>query len=154
MRAVVQRVVHASVTVDGEVVGAIGPGLLVLLGVGRDDDTDTARALAAKIHTLRILRGERSLGDGPAEGDDEAGSGATPLPAVLAVSQFTLLADTRKGRRPSWSAAAPGDIARPVFEQFVRELRERGTPVETGVFGADMRVELANDGPVTLVLDA
>ena len=141
MRAVVQRVSRASVTVDGEVVGAIGEGLLVLLGVTHDDTAEQAVALARKIHTLRILRGER----GVAEVD---GAG------VLVVSQFTLYADTRKGRRPSWSAAAPGPVAEPIVERFAAELRSLGAPVATGRFGADMAVELVNDGPVTILLES
>lgn len=140
MRAVVQRVTRASVSVAGRVVGEIGPGLLVLVGVTHTDDTATAGRLAGKIHGLRILRDERSLAD---EADT----------AALVVSQFTLYADTRKGRRPSWSAAAPGDQAEPLVEAVVRRLRELGTRVETGEFGADMAVALINDGPVTVLLD-
>ena len=141
MRALVQRVERASVRVDGEVVGAIGTGLLVLVGVTHADDASDAVRLARKVHTLRILRDERSIADSP-----EAG--------VLVVSQFTLYADTRKGRRPSWSAAAPGPVAEPLVSVFAAELRELGVAVETGIFGADMRVELVNDGPVTLLLES
>ena len=141
MRAVVQRVSRASVRVDGEVVGAIGEGLLVLLGVAHDDTAGQAVTLARKIHTLRILRGERGVAD-----VDGAG--------VLVVSQFTLYADTRKGRRPSWSAAAPGPVAEPIVERFAAELRSLGAPVATGRFGADMAVELVNDGPVTVLLES
>lgn len=140
MRAVVQRVSSASVTVDGAVVGEIGPGLLVLVGVTHDDGPDQVRTLARKVHELRILPGERSAQDVGA-----------PL---LVVSQFTLYADTRKGRRPSWNAAAPGPVAEPLVEAFVAELRRRGATVHTGVFGAHMQVALVNDGPVTLILDA
>ena len=140
MRAVVQRVARASVSVDGEVVGAVDrPGLVVLVGVTHDDTAEQARALAAKIAGLRILRGERSALDEAAP--------------VLVVSQFTLYADTRKGRRPSWSAAAPGPVAEPLVEEFAAALRDLGLEVATGRFGADMAVELVNDGPVTLVLD-
>jgi D-aminoacyl-tRNA deacylase len=139
VRALVQRVRHASVTVDGAVVGAIGPGLLVLVGVTHSDTPDQVQSLARKVHELRILRDERSVADGDAE--------------ILVVSQFTLYADTRKGRRPSWSAAAPGPVAQPLVELFVETLRTRGAPVATGIFGADMQVELLNDGPTTVLLE-
>ena len=139
MRAVVQRVTSASVTVEDRVVGSIGPGLLVLLGVTHDDGPAQVEAMARKLHELRVLRGEQSC----------ASAGA-PL---LVVSQFTLYGDTRKGRRPSWSEAAPGPVAQPVVEDVVAALRQRGAQVETGVFGADMAVALVNDGPVTLVLE-
>lgn len=128
-------------TVDGEVVGAIDkPGLLVLLGVTHSDEAGMADKLAAKIWGLRILDGEQSCSD----------LGA-PL---LVVSQFTLYADTRKGRRPSWSEAAPGEVAEPLVSSFCEALRKLGAHVETGSFGAHMDVSLVNDGPVTLVLDA
>jgi len=141
MRALLQRVERAAVRVEARTVGEIGVGLLVLLGVTHDDSPTDAAVLAAKVHTLRILRDERSLAD-------------TPGAAALVVSQFTLYADTRKGRRPSWSAAAPGPVAAPLVTAFCNELRVRGVPVETGVFGADMQVELINDGPVTLLLES
>lgn len=141
MRALLQRVERAAVSVEARTVGEIGVGLLVLVGVTHDDSPVDAAALAAKVHTLRILRDERSLAD-------------TPGAAALVVSQFTLYADTRKGRRPSWSAAAPGPVAAPLVTAFCNELRVRGVPVETGVFGADMQVELINDGPVTLLLES
>ena len=139
MRAVVQRVASASVTVDGSVVGAIGAGLLVLVGVTHSDDAGTAATLARKVHELRILDGEKSAA--------EVGA---PL---LVVSQFTLYADTRKGRRPTWQAAAPGPVASPLVDAVVAALRERGAHVETGVFGATMQVALVNDGPVTIIVD-
>ena len=140
MRAVLQRVTTASVTVGGEVVGSIDrPGLLALVGVTHDDGPSQAAALAGKIADLRILRDERSVLD----------EGAP----VLVVSQFTLYADTRKGRRPSWGAAAPGPVAEPLVEAVVAALRERGIEVATGRFGAMMEVSLVNDGPVTLVLE-
>ena len=140
MRAVVQRVSEASVVVDGEVVGDLaGPGLVVLLGVTHDDTPEQADALAAKIWRLRILRDERSAAD---EG--------APL---LVISQFTLYADIRKGRRPSWSAAAPGPVAEPLYDDFCASLEGAGARVERGRFGADMRVRLVNDGPVTLILE-
>jgi D-aminoacyl-tRNA deacylase len=140
VRAVVQRVSNASVEVDGNTVGAIGTGLLVLVGVTHRDGPTEARALARKVHGLRILRDERSLAD-------------TPDAAALTVSQFTVYGDARKGRRPTWAAAAPGPVAEPLVEEFVRALCDLGTSVETGIFGADMRVHLTNDGPVTLVLE-
>ena len=140
MRAVVQRVRQADVSVDGEAVGAItGPGLLVLLGVTHTDTAAVADRLAEKTWQLRILEGERSCADAGA-----------PL---LVVSQFTLYADTRKGRRPSWSAAAPGPVSEPLVEAYVAALRRRGAQVETGRFGAHMQVTLVNDGPVTLILE-
>jgi D-tyrosyl-tRNA(Tyr) deacylase len=140
VRAVVQRVTRASVEVDGETVGAIGTGLLVLIGVTHQDGPSQAQALARKIHGLRILRDERSIAD-------------TPDAAALVVSQFTLYGDARKGRRPTWAAAAPGAVAEPLVDAVVAALRELGAPVETGIFGADMRVHLTNDGPITLVLE-
>jgi D-tyrosyl-tRNA(Tyr) deacylase len=139
MRAVIQRVGSASVAVDGSVVGEIGPGLLVLVGVKVDDTIDQAHALASKVYTLRILDGERSAQDL-----------AAPL---LVISQFTLYADTRKGRRPSWNAAAPGPVAEPLVDAVVAHLRHLGASVATGVFGAQMQVSLVNDGPVTLIVD-
>ena len=144
MRAVVQRVSEASVTVDGEVVGAIGPGLCVLVGVTHDDGVDTARRLAAKLWHLRVL-------------DDDAGvmnrSVAEAGGQLLVVSQFTLYGDTRRGRRPSWVAAARPEQAEPLVDAVVEELRGLGADVATGRFRADMRVALVNDGPVTLVVE-
>ncbi|MET8336749.1 D-aminoacyl-tRNA deacylase [Streptosporangium canum] len=140
MRAVVQRVSSASVTVDGTTVGAIDePGLLVLVGVTHTDTPAEAARLAAKLWGLRILSGEKSCSD----------IGA-PL---LVVSQFTLYGDARKGRRPTWQAAAPGPVAEPLVEAVCAELRGLGAHVETGVFGADMKVGLTNDGPITLILE-
>jgi D-aminoacyl-tRNA deacylase len=141
MRLVVQRVTSAQVEVDGDVVGAIDrPGLVILAGVTHDDQPAAAERLAEKVWTLRILHGERSCQEESAP--------------ILVVSQFTLYADTRKGRRPSWSAAAPRAVSEPLIEAFVSSLRLRGAEVRTGVFGADMRVSLTNDGPVTLILDS
>ncbi len=140
MRAVVQRVSRASVRVDGAEVGAIGVGLLALVGVTHSDTPAQAAALARKLHGLRILRDERSVA-----GEPDA--------AVLVVSQFTLYGDARKGRRPTWAAAAPGPVAEPLIEHLVRALRELGAPVETGEFGADMQVESINDGPVTVLIE-
>jgi D-aminoacyl-tRNA deacylase len=140
MRAVVQRVSAASVTVDGRITGSLDrPGLVVLLGVTHDDTESKAAALARKIWELRILRDERSASDVGA-----------PL---LVVSQFTLYADLRKGRRPSWSAAAPGELSEPLYEAFCAGLRGLGAEVATGVFGAHMDVSLTNDGPVTILLE-
>jgi D-tyrosyl-tRNA(Tyr) deacylase len=144
VRAVVQRVSEASVTVDGEVVGTCGRGLLILLGVAPGDDAATAGRLAEKIARLRIFenqdgRFDRSLLD--IEGE------------ALVVSQFTLLADTGKGNRPSFTDAAPPDIAAPLVDHFATKLAELGVPTATGCFGARMAVALTNDGPVTLVID-
>jgi D-tyrosyl-tRNA(Tyr) deacylase len=140
VRAVVQRVTQASVAVDGQVVGAVHePGLVVLVGITHDDTPDKAAKLAAKLWGLRILDGEKSCSDV-----------AAPL---LVISQFTLYGDTRKGRRPTWQAAAPGPVAEPLVDAVVTALRELGAHVETGIFGADMKVSLVNDGPVTIILE-
>ena len=140
VRAVAARVAEASVRVDGAVVGAIaGPGLLVLLGVHRDDTAAAAPVMARKLHELRILDGERSCA--------ELGA---PL---LVVSQFTLYGDTRKGRRPTWQAAAPPAVAEPLVDAVVAELRARGATVATGVFGAEMAVASVNDGPFTVLVE-
>ena len=140
MRAVVQRVSQASVAVAGSMAGAIAePGLLVLVGVTHDDTSSEAAKLAAKLWGLRILRGEKSCSDLSA-----------PL---LVISQFTLYADLAKGRRPSWSAAAPGPIAEPLVDAVVQALRDLGARVETGLFGAEMQVSLVNDGPVTVIVE-
>jgi len=141
VRAVLQRVTSARVVVAGEVVAAIDePGLLVLVGVAVGDGPEQVAWIARKVAELRILRGEESAVDVGAP--------------VLVVSQFTLYADIRKGRRPSWNAAAPGPVAEPLVTAVADALRERGLEVVTGRFGADMAVELVNDGPVTLVLDS
>lgn len=146
MRAVIQRVERASVAVDAEVVGAIGPGLVALVGVTQSDTLAVARKMAAKIAGLRVF-------DDPdgrmGVSVDEIGAGR----AVLVVSQFTLYGDTSRGRRPGWSAAAPGDVAEPLVDEVVAELRRLGVSVATGRFGADMSVELVNDGPVTLIVE-
>ncbi len=140
MRAVVQRVDGAKVVVDGETVGEIeGEGLCALVGVGHDDTPEQAAKLARKLWGLRILSGERSC--------SEAGA---PL---LVVSQFTLLGDARKGRRPTWQAAAPGEVAEPLVDEVCARLRDLGAEVATGRFGAAMRVSLTNDGPFTVLLD-
>ncbi|WBB81788.1 D-aminoacyl-tRNA deacylase [Micromonospora sp. WMMD882] len=139
MRAVVQTVGRARVTVAGEVVGAIEDGLLVLLGVTHADTPQTAQAIARKVHELRILDDERSAAD-------------TGAP-ILVVSQFTLYGDARKGRRPSWTAAAPAEVAEPLVTTVVEALRARGAPVETGRFRAHMLVESVNVGPRTILLE-
>ena len=140
MRAVVQRVSQASVMVDGRIVAAIDePGLLVLVGVTHGDTPEIAARLAAKLWGLRILDGEKSCSDIDA-----------PL---LVISQFTLYAELAKGRRPSWSAAAPGPVAEPLVSAVVQALRDLGARVQTGVFGAEMKVSLVNDGPVTIIID-
>ena len=140
MRAVVQRVSQASITVGERVVGAIGqPGLLVLVGIAHEDTPEMAAKLAAKLWGLRILEGEKSCSDT-----------AAPL---LVISQFTLYGDTRKGRRPTWQAAAPGPVAEPLVDAVVSSLRTLGAHVETGIFGADMMVSLINDGPVTIIVE-
>jgi len=141
MRAVLQRVTRASVVVEGEVVGAIDrPGILALVGVTHDDGAAQVETIARKIAELRILHDERSVADVGAP--------------VLVVSQFTLYGDARKGRRPTWNQAAPGPVAEPLVDAVVAALRNRGLAVETGRFGADMQVELVNDGPVTILLEA
>jgi D-aminoacyl-tRNA deacylase len=142
VRAVVSRVATAAVTVDDAVVGEIGRGLLALVGVGRHDDAARARELARKVHQLRVFPSE----------DGERSAADLGLP-VLVISQFTLYGDTRKGRRPSWTDAAPGEIAEPLVDEVVGELRRRGATVATGVFGARMLVSSVNEGPMTLLLE-
>lgn len=140
MRAVVQRVNGASVVVDGRTVGEIvGEGLCVLVGVTHDDTPEKAAQLARKLWSVRILADEKSCSDVGA-----------PL---LVISQFTLYGDARKGRRPTWNAAAPGAVAEPLVDEVVAGLRGLGAQVETGVFGADMKVSLVNDGPFTVVVE-
>ena len=145
MRIVLQRVAHANVTVEEKVIGKIQRGFLLLVGVTHDDAMEDMEYLVRKIVQMRIFEDEegklnRSIQDIGGE--------------ILSVSQFTLYADTKKGNRPSFSKAAPGDVALEMFEQFNGLLRESGVPVETGQFGADMKVELLNDGPVTILLDS
>lgn len=140
MRVVLQRVTSAAVTVDGQTVGSIDrPGLLALVGITHHDGEAQVQKLAEKTAQLRLLEGEVSCLDAGAP--------------VLAVSQFTLYADSKKGRRPSWSKAAPAPVSEPLFNSYVEALRALGLKVETGVFGAQMQVSLTNDGPVTLILD-
>jgi D-tyrosyl-tRNA(Tyr) deacylase len=144
MRALVQRVTEARVRVEGDVVGEIGPGLCALVGVTHDDTEDAARKLAEKVWRLRVF-------------DDTDGVMNLPLSATgggaLVVSQFTLYGDTRRGRRPSWAAAAPPEQAQGLVEAFAQHLRELGAPVATGQFAARMQVEMINDGPVTLLIE-
>lgn len=144
MRAVLQRVTRASVSVGGEVVGEIGPGIVALVGVITDDGAAQVATVARKIAELRILPGERSISDLLETGEPAE---------VLLISQFTLYADVRKGRRPSWNGAAPSAVAEPVVAAVGEALRARGIPVAEGVFGAHMAVDLVNDGPVTIILD-
>jgi D-tyrosyl-tRNA(Tyr) deacylase len=144
VRALVQRVSQASVTVDGQVVGAIGPGLAVLVGVTHDDTAATASWVADKVWNLRIFR--------DADGAMNASAAELGRP-LLVVSQFTLYGDTRKGRRPSFVAAARPEVAEPLVDTFVEALRAAGAEVETGRFGADMAVALVNDGPVTVLVE-
>lgn len=141
VRAVVQRVTEAAVSVDEQVVGAVdGPGLLVLLGVTHDDGQNEVSWLARKVWELRILRDEQSASDVGAP--------------ILVVSQFTLYGEARKGRRPTWAAAAPGSVSEPLYDAFCDELERLGATVARGVFGADMQVSSVNDGPVTLILES
>jgi D-tyrosyl-tRNA(Tyr) deacylase len=145
LKAVVQRVAEGRVLVDARVVGSVGRGLLVLLGVARGDEAAAAARLAVKVARLRVFE------------DDEGRFDRSILDVggdALVVSQFTLLGDTRRGNRPSFTDAAPPEDAEPLYEAFCEALRSEGVPVETGVFGARMRVELVNDGPVTILLEA
>jgi len=145
VRAVVQRVSSARVEVAGEIVGSIGKGLLAFVGVARDDVDDDARTTASKISGLRVFN------------DDDGAMNRSLLEAggsILAVSQFTLYGDVRKGRRPSFVDAAPSESAQALFDRVVELLRRDGIAVETGVFGASMQVELTNDGPVTILIDS
>jgi D-aminoacyl-tRNA deacylase len=146
VRAVVQRVTSARVLVDGRVIGEIGRGLLVLLGVGKDDTAEDVTYTATKVRELRVFEGP----DGKPMDQAVAAVGG----AILVVSQFTLYGDVRRGRRPSFDAAAAPAAARELYETFVRELRAAGLPVSTGEFQAMMQVELANDGPVTILVDS
>jgi D-tyrosyl-tRNA(Tyr) deacylase len=146
VRAVVQRVTEARVRVDGRITGEIGRGLLVLLGIGRDDGADDVKYVAAKIRDIRVFAGE--------EGKPMDRSVVDVGGSVLVVSQFTLYGDVRKGRRPAFDAAAPPEGARTLYEHLVRELRATQVPVETGEFKAMMHVELVNDGPVTILIDS
>lgn len=152
MRALLQRAQGAEVTVSGEVIGSFdGPGLVVLVGVTHDDTVDHANRLAGKIYDLRIFE-PRHAPHHAGEGPRELSAGDLSLP-LLVISQFTLYADTRKGRRPTWEAAAPRPVAEPLIEALISALRARGAHVETGRFGADMLVRLTNDGPMTITIE-
>ncbi len=140
MRALIQRVDRAAVRVGGQLVGQIAGGLLVFVGVTHGDNAQGAQTLARKVYELRILDSETSVGE-------VAGA------EILVVSQFTLYGDARKGRRPSWAAAAPASVAEPLVAEFVGSLRARNALVQTGIFGADMSVELVNSGPMTVLLE-
>ncbi len=159
MRAIIQRVARASVTIAGQVSGRIEQGLVVLLGIGQEDKPEDARWLAQKIVSLRIFpdaegKMNLTLGDVGHVGDlADLADLAEVKRAMLVISQFTLYGDCRKGRRPSFIGAAPPAVAIPLYEQFIQAVRELGVEVQTGEFGADMQVELVNDGPVTLILD-
>ena len=143
MRALVQRALDADVSVDDVILGKFeGPGLVVLVGVTHTDDAATARKLADKVHCLRIFSGNGS----------EVSAKDLGLP-ILVISQFTLYADTKKGRRPTWDAAAPGSVAQPLVDEFVQALRDAGVQVATGQFGADMKVTFSNNGPITILLE-
>lgn len=144
MRAVVQRVTHGKVSVDGRTVAEIGPGLVILLGIGPADDEEKARLLARKIAMLRIF------------GDEQGKMNRSCIDIggqAIVVSQFTLYADTRRGNRPSFIEAAPPDLARPLCDRFAQLLAEAGVPAQQGEFGADMQVQIENDGPVTIVFE-
>lgn len=157
MRVLVQRATDAAVRVHGEVVGSFtGPGLVALVGITHSDTADIADAMAAKTYSLRIFDHEHlqavNVCMPPGSGREvSAADGNLP---VLVISQFTLYGNTRKGRRPTWDAAAPGNIAEPLVDQFASALRKLGAPVSTGIFGADMRVSFTNDGPFTVMLDS
>ena len=153
VRGLVQRVAEASVTVEGEVVGAIGPGLCLLVGVTHTDTRSTAAALAEKVFHLRVLEPAGSGGRKERGGGTERSLADVAEPAVLVVSQFTLYADTSRGRRPSWLAAAPGPGAEPLVDAVAERLAALGCTVATGRFGASMLVALVGDGPVTVLLE-
>jgi len=155
VRAVIQRANGAQVSVDGEILGGFdGPGIVLLVGVTHDDDTTRAAAVADKVYGLRIFehRHARDLTCLPPSAPREISARDLGLP-VLVISQFTLYASTKKGRRPTWDAAAPGPVAEPLVEAVAQALRELGAEVSTGRFGADMQVTFTNDGPVTVILD-
>lgn len=156
MRAVVQRAAGGQVSVDGEVVGAFGgPGLVILVGVTHSDTAAAAMALADKIYDMRLFSHEHAIAVGvdlPADASRELSAADLKLP-VLVISQFTLYAETKKGRRPTWDQAAPRPVAEPLIDVFIQKLRDRGVDVATGRFGADMQVSLVNDGPFTITVE-
>jgi D-aminoacyl-tRNA deacylase len=151
MRVLFQRVTRAQVTSDGNVLGSIGAGLVALVGVTHEDSQSSAHYLARKTLDLRIFDDENGVMNRSIVDVHSTDPGTV---GILVISQFTLYADTRKGRRPSYSAAAPPDIARPLVDCFISTLDDAGIPTSTGSFGAEMRVELVNDGPVTIMLDS
>ena len=145
MRVLLQRVKHASVRVDGEIVGSIEQGFLLLVGITPTDTDDIIKRMAVKCASLRVFEDENGkMNKGLQDVDGK----------ILSISQFTLYADCKKGRRPGFEKAARGDIAKPMYEFFNEELRKQNVHVETGIFGADMKVELLNDGPITIMLDS
>ena len=155
MRAVLQRASGAQVSVAGEITGSFdGPGIVALIGVTQTDTVDIAKRMADKIYGLRIFEHRHARNSTTVTSDSprEVSAKDLGLP-ILVISQFTLYADTRKGRRPTWDAAAPGDIAQPLVDAVAAELLCLGAHVETGIFGADMQVSLVNDGPITIILD-
>jgi D-tyrosyl-tRNA(Tyr) deacylase len=157
MRIVIQRAAGAQVSVEGQVTGAFtGPGLVILVGVTHDDTADIAARLADKAYDMRLFdasHAEATRACLPPGGGKEVSAADLGLP-VLIISQFTLYANTRKGRRPTWDAAAPGDVASPLVDAFAEQLLARGVDVQRGVFGADMQVSFTNDGPITIVIDS
>ncbi|MEY4137682.1 MAG: D-tyrosyl-tRNA(Tyr) deacylase [Actinomycetota bacterium] len=157
MRIVIQRAAGAEVRVEGQITGAFtGPGLVILVGVTHDDSPEIAAKLADKAYDMRLFdpaHAESVGADLPSGSGKELSAADLGLP-VLVISQFTLYANTRKGRRPTWDAAAPGDFASPLVDAFAERLLSRGVRVERGVFGADMQVTLTNDGPFTIIVDS
>jgi D-tyrosyl-tRNA(Tyr) deacylase len=154
MRIVIQRAAGAQVSVEGQVTGAFtGPGLVILVGVTHDDTPAIAAKLADKAYDMRLFDASHAQGGLPEGSGKELSAAELGLP-VLVISQFTLYANTRKGRRPTWDAAAPGDIASPLVDAFAEQLLARGVDVQRGVFGADMQVTFTNDGPITIIVDS
>jgi len=157
MRIVLQRAAGAQVSVDGRVTGAFtGPGLVILVGITHDDTPQIAARLADKAYDMRLFDASHAAAAGataPADAGKELSAAELGLP-VLVISQFTLYANTRKGRRPTWDAAAPGDVAAPLVEAFAEQLISRGVDVQRGIFGADMQVTFTNDGPITIIVDS
>jgi len=156
MRIVIQRAAGAQVSVDGQITGAFtGPGLMILVGVTHDDTSEIAAKLADKAYDMRLFddsHAEAAQATLPEGSGKELSAADLGLP-VLVISQFTLFANTRKGRRPTWDAAAPGDVASPLVDAFAEQLLSRGVDVQRGVFGADMQVSFTNDGPITIIVD-
>ena len=154
MRIVLQRAAGAQVSVDGQVTGSFdGPGLVILVGVTHDDTPATAAKLADKAYDMRLFDASHARSATPDGAGKELSAADLGLP-VLVISQFTLYANTRKGRRPTWDAAAPGDVAAPLVDAFAEQLISRGVDVQRGIFGADMQVTFTNDGPITIIVDS